>query len=60
MSTLGREFDQAHITLSEEISRPYPLVRVAVAAFVLAKDFLNQGENLLTLNGGGGTEAATG
>ena len=41
-SPLGREYDQRPIKLSQEIPRPYLLVRVAIAAFALAKDFLEQ------------------
>jgi hypothetical protein len=41
-SRLGMEFDQKSIRLSREIPRTYMLVRVAIAAFELAKDFLEQ------------------
>jgi hypothetical protein len=42
MSPLGKVFDQKTIRLSKEIPRIYLMARLAIAAFALAKDFLEQ------------------
>jgi hypothetical protein len=41
---LGRQFDQKPVVLSREIPKIFYMVRIAIAAFELAKDFLEQGE----------------
>ncbi|KAF1919871.1 hypothetical protein BDU57DRAFT_527792 [Ampelomyces quisqualis] len=43
-STQDVRFDQKRIRLSEEIPRDFLLVRLAIAAFALARDFLEQQE----------------
>jgi hypothetical protein len=43
-SSLGKEFDQKPIKLSQEIPRVFLLVRLAIAAFRLAENFVEQGE----------------
>jgi hypothetical protein len=43
-SELGKKYDQKPINLSQEIPKMYLLIRVAIAAFALAKDFIEQGE----------------
>jgi hypothetical protein len=45
-SELGKKFDQRPIVLSQEIPKMLLLVRVAIAAFTLAKNFIEQGEEV--------------
>jgi hypothetical protein len=50
-SELAKQLDQKPVMLSQEIPKAYLLVRVAIAAFALAKDFIEQGEHA-PLDGG--------
>jgi hypothetical protein len=43
-SQLGKEFDQKPVRLSQEIPKMFLIVRIAIAAFELAKQFLEQDE----------------